>query len=358
MKHLYLSLLIPLLLGFQFALGQAVDNNKDGFDDLTGKTITASYLLKDTGDVVHSIPLPSRYCWALTWDGEALWTANYVTKTLIKLDPETGNELLSFAYPTVVKYIEGLAWDGEYLWATGWYESNGNGSHIFKIDPQTGEKLKDHLYPSSDPWPHGLAYDGQWLWSANYIYEGTSTMDKIEPNSGELIDSYNIIDHHYFGLTCDGNSLWCSDMDNHMLYEIRYPSAFVELEVYAPCGNPRDMAWDGEYLWVVSWENETIYQINVGPAGIHEENHNSISVYPNPANSTSVIAFIPKKTGNIHFTLINILGEVVAETKKDVTSGNKFIFPLNELLPTPADNGIFLLKSEMGKNSNVCKIIF
>ena len=356
MKRINILLATLLLVALNPAQGQSTDKNSDGIDDVTGNTLYSS-AIKDTGDVLHSIPLPSRYCWALTWDGEALWSADYITKKFIKLDPQTGNELLSFSYPAVVKYIEGLAWDGEYLWATGWYESNGNGSHIFKIDPQTGEKLKDYFYPSDDPWPHGLAYDGEYLWSANYIYEGISTMDKIS-TSGNLVASYDIADNDYYGLTWDGNSLWVDDMDYHMLYEIRYPSGLVELEVTAPCWNPRDMAWDGEYLWVLSWETETIYQVNVGPAGTSEYHGSQFSVFPNPVTSNSVITLTPENSGLMKISLLNSMGEVIGQKSLMVSAEKMIDFPLNELYHSSNTAGMYFIKLEQGNFSMGQKVIF
>ena len=72
---------------------------------------------------------PSGIC----WDGSYLWVIDYSQDLINKIDPSSGEVLLSFSAPDILP--AGLAWDGEYLWCSG-----NRKREIFKLST-TGDVL-------------------------------------------------------------------------------------------------------------------------------------------------------------------------------------------------------------------------
>ncbi|HPE86806.1 MAG TPA: hypothetical protein PLS41_05735 [Bacteroidales bacterium] len=362
MKAIPLLLVPVVFLCGMTTYAQQNDKNFDGIDDFAGQALyPATFpVMKDTGDILHTIPSPSYMCWALTWDGTHLWTANYVNKKFQRIDPETGEIILSFSYPSSVRYIEGMAWDGEYLWAVGWYESNGTGSRIFKIDPTDGSVLKNFIYPSETPWPHGITYDGNYLWAANFLVDQPGRIEKINPENGNLLLSMEGPSHDCIGMAWDGNSLWTNDWTTHLLIELAPDNETIELTAPSPCWNPRDMAWDGECLWVISWENIEIYRINVGPAGI--TTHTPVTpaaVIPNPVSVNSTIVWTDISTPHISLRLLDLCGKTVAMKKDIPVLPGESGLPIAELC-NPADfEGLYIIeiRTAQGKE-HIIKALF
>jgi len=328
-------------------MSQCVDNNGDGFTDYyrfdSDEIVTSSYV-KDTGDIMHRIPAPGTNCYALTYDGEYLWTADYYEKKIYQLETEDGYVMKSFPFPDDVPFLEGLTWDGESLWATTWQESNGNGTRIYQIDPADGSVIKYIPYNNRDPWPHGITFDGTYLWVCNFLYEQGNQLEKIDSETGNIIRSIATPSPSAIGLTWDGNSLWTNDFETHLLYEVAPANGAIELTAPSPCANPRDMAWDGEYIWVISWQNALIYQLNVGPAGLNSWQQNKgFSVFPNPVTAESQLHFNTLNTDALELTLFTITGNTIAQKHFTQSELNAGTIALNSLSIPKNAHGLFLL---------------
>lgn len=347
MKLIYFAAALSLCVFSLSGMSQCVDNNGDGFTDYyrfdTEQIVTAP-IAKDTGDVIHTIPAPGTRCYALTFDGEYLWTADYYDKIIYQLETENGDIMKSFPFPDNVPFLEGLTWDGESLWAATWQESNGNGTRIYQIDPTDGSVIKYIPYNTEDPWPHGITFDGSHLWVCNFLYQQGNEIEKIDSETGDILQTIATPSPSAIGLTWDGNSLWTNDFETHLLYEITSGNGTVELTAPSPCYNPRDMAWDGDYIWVMSWQNATIYQLNVGPAGLNSWQQNTgVSVFPNPITAESQLHFNARNIDALDLTLITLTGNTIAQKSFSPGELNAGNIALNKLSIPANAHGLFLL---------------
>ena len=348
MKLKYYAAALSLCVFSLSGIAQCLDNNGDGFTDyyrFGTEQIVQSPMAKDTGDVIHTIPAPGSRCYALTFDGEYLWTADYYDKIIYQVETENGDIIKSFPYPEGVNFLEGMTWDGESLWATTWQESNGNGTRIYQIDPTDGSVIKNIPYNTEDPWPHGITYDGSHLWVCNFLYEQGNEIEKIDSETGDILQTIATPSPSAIGLTWDGNSLWTNDFETHLLYELTSGNGTVELTAPSPCYNPRDMAWDGDYIWVMSWQNATIYQLTVGPAGLNFWQENpDFTVAPNPVTTASQLHFNAYNTQFLELAIISMTGKTIAQKHFSANEINAGTIALTRLNIPASAHGLFLLR--------------
>jgi DNA-binding beta-propeller fold protein YncE len=87
----------------------------------------------------------------------ALWAADAQANKILKIDPETGEVLGSFANPGT--RASGLAFDGTRFWI-----ADSDTLTIYRTDTE-GHVLRRYLSPGQSP--QGLAFDGRFLWNAD-----------------------------------------------------------------------------------------------------------------------------------------------------------------------------------------------
>jgi hypothetical protein len=109
----------------------------------------------------------------LAWDGDALWLSVYGNSPrMYRLDRASGALLGSFQSPT--ESVLGIAWSGGYL-----YGVDAGNRQIYKMNPFTGETIDSASWQV--PHPLGLVSDGPFLWnvSGNIAYGGTARIYKV-----------------------------------------------------------------------------------------------------------------------------------------------------------------------------------
>jgi outer membrane protein assembly factor BamB len=238
--------------------------------------------------------------------------ADIAVNTIYRVDPSDGSIVSSFDAPG--DYCEGLAWDGSYLWAS----ENGGGTaspdYLYKLDPSTGNTLQTTQL-NAGSWPHGITWDGEYIWINNF---GTHTITKINSETGEVLHSIPTPITPSIGLTWADGKIWTDDFQEQLLYCLNPEDGSVEYTVYVPYDNPRDLAFDGTYIWVLSAADGVICQMDVGiiPSGQDNPIMEQIgfSVFPNPANE---ILNIKQSNPNITYNieLRNFHGQLVIEEK-------------------------------------------
>ena len=127
-----------------------------------------------TGDTLLSLATPDLWPGGVASDGDHLCVVGYV-KYSGSLDPVTGAEITHFdvIYST---YSAGLAWDGESFFYGSWKSASGGDGHIHKYAPD-GTHLLDFPSPDDSQTPHGVAYDGENLWVTTDITDSLFVMD-------------------------------------------------------------------------------------------------------------------------------------------------------------------------------------
>jgi DNA-binding beta-propeller fold protein YncE len=272
-------------------------------------------------EIIHTIPAPGKSL-GITWDEEYIWVSDDLNRQYHKLDPENGTILTSIDYHETVLYSQGMAFDGTYLWTNGWEDPSGSGSKIFKIDTTTLEIISIVDYPRGyyDNWPHGMTYAGSHLWVTNLK---TNTLDKIDPNSGELIGTLSPPADSPIGIAWHANLLWTNDYQTGLIYVQDPQTGNVIGSIAAPGTNCRGMEWDNQYLWTVSFEMETIYQLDIGDLGLKDVRSNIYSLYPNPARDYINVSFPPEYHGPAEINLFDLSGKSLGTVVYRLTPGQQ-----------------------------------
>lgn len=155
----------------------------------------------------------------------------------------------------------GLAWDGTSLWLTDTLDGR-----VYQLTT-TGAVVSSFTWLLGDPQgPQGLAWDGTHLWNAsawqNKVWELST--------DGSQISVLNAPRPWSTGLTWDGSSLWVSSWGDgtwgdgdERIYNLATDGSIVsEFLLPATIWIPRDLAYDGEYLWLASQYDRKIYQLS------------------------------------------------------------------------------------------------
>ena len=204
----------------------------------------------------------------IAWDGTNIWSHEYFSGMIYKLDPDTGDVLTSFLGPTKG---HDLAWDGNYLWIDGITDINEQGSDntIYQIDT-SGNIMNSFAEPSVGSM--GLTYDGTNLWST--FPDGNDEIIKIDPSTGNELGSISSPTNS-MGLAWDGNYLWTST-GSHTLWQID-PNDGSVVNSFTPdgvTGNTHDLEWGGGYLWLSN--GNAIYKLEVSGLAVAPEPISSI----------------------------------------------------------------------------------
>ena len=216
---------------------------------------------------VKEFDSPSEFPTGLTWDGEYLWVADFISERIYKVDPDDGSVIESFSSPD--SDPEGLAWDGNYIWHVDGgnaYELGEEAElYIYKIDPQSGDSTKMFEAPGGNA--EDLAWDGGYLWYVDGApeaeTEGTNRIYKIDVSNGEVVKEFSAPGNHPSGITWDGLYLWLSDYWNEEIYVINPDNGEVIDSFDTPSSYPGGLAWDGSYLWCADWDSGKIYSMDV-----------------------------------------------------------------------------------------------
>ena len=201
------------------------------------------------GFIVRRFNAPSDWIYDLAFDGTHLWLNEYLHNKLYKLSPNRGEVRSSFDFSGP----RALAFDGTNLWvATTW--------DLYKIRPTTGEIIDSF---DSSLTLCGLEYDGTYLWGTELYGD----IRKISPTTGEIIDSFDAPENSWpEDLAFDGSHLWLADGLHDTIYKLDPNTVNVVSSFNSPGMDPFGLAFDGTHLWVVTHpmglDTYVIYKIN------------------------------------------------------------------------------------------------
>ncbi len=236
-------------------------------------TLSAIGLFAGEKGVVKVIPAPD-FPYGLAYDGTYLWVgtsyANSNGDFLWKIDPSDGSVVGSIPIPYSYQFytIKALAYDGQNLWV---FEDISGTDKFFKVDPNTGAVLKSFNSPVTN-YVGGMAYADGFLWISQY-YASSPPRDILikMDTTGVPVDTIVAVGEQPMGVAFDGQFIWCAE-------DTGYGSSRQEIYKYDPVtgaytgefirnpdDSPRDMAWDGQYLWLIGYHttNSKIYQIAI-----------------------------------------------------------------------------------------------
>ena len=195
-----------------------------------------------------------------TWDGTHLWFGENGSSTINKMDPQTGEILMSFLAGGANPF--GLAWTGEHLYNCN-YEHEEFPDVAYKMSPD-GTPLGNWEIPGSPVVaPNGAAYDPATghLWISDWI---GGMLHEVEPADGSVVSSIVYPGASVRGLTWhDGHVIAVDDQDSRLYKLDPSTGAVIDSVSIATLGpNPEGLAFDGRYFWVTDIGTGTIYQVH------------------------------------------------------------------------------------------------
>jgi streptogramin lyase len=224
--------------------------------------ILVSAALADQGDVISQIPAPGGNPDGLTWIDGNLWITSDDEYEIYEINPANGAVITTIPGYGNDASLTGLAYDGTYLLSTChpmiYFRETDDGAVVDSI-PAPGATANE-----------GLTWDGASLWSTNY---NDNLVYEIDPETGDLLSYFfpQAADYDGLtGLTYDGFFLWITDQNSQLILKC-VPGQPIPWEFFmAPCETPQDLAWDGTTLWVTEYKatGARVYQVDPGPGAL------------------------------------------------------------------------------------------
>jgi hypothetical protein len=135
--------------------------------------------------ILSSFASPANYPYGLTYAGGTLYLGDAVSKTIFRLNPDTGSVMSSFvpSPKPAGTFMYGLASTPGYLWA-----ATNSPARLYKIGAASGSVVNSYTLSGVSA-ADGLAAEG------NYVYVANSSSSaffvyKYSPSSGSIVDSW------------------------------------------------------------------------------------------------------------------------------------------------------------------------
>lgn len=231
-------------------------------------------LLSQPEGVIKTIPCPD-YPYGLTFDGSYLWVGtSYAGGTFIwKVDTADGSIIGSIPIPDPYQFykVKGLAYDGQNLWV---FEDISGTDKFFKVDPNTGAVLKTFNSPENN-YIGGMTYVNGHIWYSQYYASSTAGRDVIikMDTTGATLDTIISVGEQPMGVAFDEQYLWCVEdtgfgTSRQEIYKYDpLTSSYTGEFIRCPDDSPRDMAFDGQNLWLVGYHNTNSVLYKISTAG-------------------------------------------------------------------------------------------
>ena len=191
----------------------------------------------------------------ILFDGTNIWTANYTTTNVTRINPNNG-EATNIALPVGASSPYGIAFDGTNVWTT----NNGNYT-VNRTNSVSGLSTILSL-PAGTESPYGIAFDGTSIWTSNY---STSTVTRLDRATGIGINfSLPAGDVGPTGITFDGANIWTANINSGNVTRINSTTGAATSFALPTGANVSSIgvAFDGINIWTANWDTANITRID------------------------------------------------------------------------------------------------
>ncbi|HWK27783.1 MAG TPA: protein kinase [Solirubrobacter sp.] len=171
---------------------------------------------------------------------------------LVKVDPKTGQILLSVDYPLG---ISALTASPTAVWAAA-----RRSASVQRIDPATGQILKD--FPVGGSYSEDIAYSRGSLWLAS---PDDDTVYSVDPESGQAIAIG--VGRHPRQLAATKDAVYVTNYNSSDLTTIDVKTLHTAGETLELPVNPYSLSVDGDTLWVASQPRNQLSAVAIGRDG-------------------------------------------------------------------------------------------
>lgn len=200
--------------------------------------------------ILKMIPAPGYssgyYAYGLAWDGNHLWVGDDYNGMIYEIDT-SGNIISSFQGFSSSNH--GLAWDGTGLWCAGDYSED----YIVKL---TNSGARVDSFPETWDYIGGITFDGNHVWVSVYYPNTPLNLYKVDPQTGNILDTIPSLGTQPQGLAWDGQNIWVvmddNDGDPEKIWKLDPLTGDTLLSFYIPTTRPRGLVWDGQFLWLIA----------------------------------------------------------------------------------------------------------
>ncbi|MBS4034300.1 MAG: choice-of-anchor D domain-containing protein [Ignavibacterium sp.] len=161
-------------------------------------------------------------------------------------------------YPTL-RASQGLAFDGSDFW---YVERKTARCDLFKIslDGTVLDSITSTQLFGASWYMGGAAWDGTGLWVSIYSPDASVAIYKVDVNTKQIVDSIPALQLQPAGVTVKGDTLFYANdgfqgFDHIYAFDINIKNLLFSFNPPEQPGlrqNPRGLAWDGDYFWLLA----------------------------------------------------------------------------------------------------------
>jgi streptogramin lyase len=202
-------------------------------------------------EIMSTIYTPALSPRGMTWDGTVLWNVDGSNGLLDGLNPANGSLVRSLRSP--LANTADIAYDGQNIWVCGEADIDVYKLNIINGDVQKRLSLQRGTFIAME-----YAQGRLWLVDAQ-----TNKILQVDPETAEVLGSFQNPGVRAGGLAFDGGHFWISDPPTLSIYEVD-PAGRVLRKYLAPGPAPQGLAFDGRFLWNVD-ANQKVFQLRIQP---------------------------------------------------------------------------------------------
>lgn len=229
--------------------------------------IIAYSFLVNAQTLIETVDLPGGTYWnsayGMVYNDGKYWISSSSSSTgrgIFYAVDATGTQVdqININYPTM-RASQGLAFDGTNFW---YVERKTARCDIYKVAPD-GTVL-DSIFTADLGGPFylgGAAWDETGLWISVYYPDNDAALYKVDVVSKAIIDTISVFGSQPTGITVKGDTLFYimdgfqGDAENIYAIDLATKDTLFSFHVPEQPGNrqnPRGLAWDGTYFWLLA----------------------------------------------------------------------------------------------------------